>query len=116
MKLTELITLLVAIVGLLLGGGWLTMFLVQLIKGESWPSWAKTVLGAIMAGIVGLAAAWTSGDIMHITSSWGHLTAADILAFGSVVYGISQVWYHKFFAGVAWMQKLGSFPVKKATP
>jgi hypothetical protein len=108
---TEIITL----IATLLASGFFSMWVVQIIKRATWPSSVKLILAIAVAIIVGLAAAWLSGDVLGITKKWGNLTAADILAFGGVVYAISAAWYERYFKGSAWMQTVAAFPNKKAT-
>jgi hypothetical protein len=78
------------------------MYVTQLIKQASWSTRVKLVLAYAVAVAVGLGAAWTAGDVLHITKAWGNLTAADILGFGTVVWGIATVWYHRYFGSASW--------------
>ena len=112
MKLTEIITL----IATLLTAGWASMYLTQLIKQASWPSGVKLILAVVIAGLVGIATAWLSGDVLGITAKWGHLTAADVLAFGGIVYASAATWFKVYYQGTKWMNSVEAFPVKKATP
>lgn len=110
MKWTELVNLVAA----LLLSGWVAAFIVQAIKRVRWRSWVKLALAIIVSGLVGIATAWVSGDLIGITAKWGNLTAADVLAFGAVVYGVSAAWYKFYFKGETWAENLGAWP--KAAP
>jgi hypothetical protein len=78
----------------------------------TWRSSTKLILAIIVSALFGLAAAWLDGSILHITKAWGNLTAADILAFGGVVYTAAATWYHKYFNGTGWMNTVAAFPAK----
>ena len=110
LKTVEIVTL----IATLLTAGWVSAFLTQLIKRESWPSSAKLILSMVLAALVGLAAAWLSGDVTHFVTLWksGTLTATEVLTFGALVFASAQVWYHQFWSapGQLWAQKLGAFP------
>ena len=84
MELTELLTL----GAILITSGWVAAFLVQLLKRASWPSWVKLVLSLVMAGVVGIASAWLTGDVLGSLQSGGKsslhflslLDDADVIA------------------------------------
>ena len=106
MKLTEIISL----VALLLTAGWCGSFITQAIKRPKWPSSVKLILALVVSALVGLATAYLSGDVFGLTAQWGQLTAADVLAFGAVVYTAAATWYRFYFRDVDWAQSLGSWP------
>ena len=108
MRWTEIVNLAAA----LLLSGWVAAFVVQLIKRANWKSWVKLVLAIVISALVGIATAWVSGDVIGITAKWGNLTAADVLAFGAIVFTAAQVWYHKLFGDQEWAQNLGKWPAK----
>jgi len=106
MKWTEIVNL----VALLLLSGWVATYIAQAIKRPAWPSGVKLSLAIIISGLVGLAAAWVSGDMIGITAKWGQLTAADVLAFGAVVFAVSAAWFKLYFKGEAWADNLAKWP------
>ena len=106
MLLKEIVTLLATIIG----AGWVSAFLVQFIKREQWASWVKLVLAMVLAALVGLAAAWLSGDVTRFVTIWraGTLTSDQLIAFAVLVFASAQTWYHHYFASQVWAQKLGA--------
>lgn len=106
MKWTEIVNLVAA----LLLSGWVAAFIVQLIKRARWRSWVKLVLAVVVAGLVGIATAWISGDLIGLTAKWGNLTAADVLTFGALVFASAQTWYQFYFKGETWAENLGAWP------
>jgi hypothetical protein len=108
MKWTEVVNLVAA----LLLSGWVASFIVQLIKRATWRSWVKLALAIVVSALVGLATAWVSGDLIGITAEWGSLTAADVLAFGGLVFASASTWYQFYFKGEAWAENLGKWPSK----
>ena len=110
MQLTQIITLLATIIG----AGWFAAVIVQLLKREQWPSWVKLVIALVVSALVGLAAAWLSGDVTRFVTLWkaGSLTSDQVIAFAVLVFTAAQVWYHKFFADQAWAQSLGKWGTK----
>lgn len=108
MEWTELLTLLAT----LAISGWLSAFLVQLLKRAGWPSWTKLVLSLAMALVVGLATAWLSGDVMGFIGLWGNLTAEQVMTFATGVYVASATWYQFYFKDATWAQSLGAWPAK----
>jgi len=108
---TEIVTL----IATLATTGWLVMFVTQAIKRPSWPSWVKLLLAFVVSGIFGVASAWMSGSVLDITAHWGSLTAADVLAFGAVVYAAAATCYHIYFGDTSWMKGLAAWPWKAPT-
>ncbi len=106
MSLTQLITL----VATVLTGGWLSAFVTQLIKREHWPSKVKLALSLAIAAIVGLASAWLSGDVTHLVSMWGSLTADSVLSFCALVYAAAATWYRFYFRDAEWAKDLARWP------
>jgi hypothetical protein len=104
----------VNLLAVVLTAGWASAFLTQLIKRASWSSWVKLVLAIVVAGLVGLATAWITGDVSRFVTLWksGGVTSNEILVLGALVFTSAQVWYHKFFADQAWAQALGKWPSK----
>ena len=76
----------VTLVALLLVGGPLASWLIQLLKRAGWPDGIKALLAYGVSFAVGLAGAWLAGDILGLVSSWGQLTAVDVIAAGTVVW------------------------------
>lgn len=109
MKWTEIVNLVAA----LLLSGWVAAFVVQLIKRANWKSWVKLVLAIVVSGLVGIATAWVSGDVIGLTAKWGSLTAADVLAFGAIVFTAASTWYRFYFSGQNWAENLGKWPASK---
>jgi hypothetical protein len=109
MDLTQLITLIATV----LTAGWVSAYLVQLVKREQWPSWVKLVLSFVMAAIVAVATAWLTGDVTNIITVWkeGGLTSEQILTFFTLIYTSAAAWYRYYFTGSGWAEtvaKLGS--------
>lgn len=105
MELTELLTL----GAILITSGWVAAFLVQLLKRASWPSWVKLVLSIVMAGVVGIASAWLTGDVLGFIGYWGSLTAEQVVTFATLVYGIAATWYRFYFKDATWAKSLGDW-------
>jgi hypothetical protein len=76
----------VTLVALLLVGGPLASWLIQLLKRAGWPDGIKALLAYVASFAVGLAGAWLAGDILGLVSSWGQLTAVEVIAAGTVVW------------------------------
>lgn len=112
MKGIEYINLLAVI----LTAGWASAFLTQLVKRANWRSWVKVVLSIVLAGLVGLAAAWLTGDVSRFVTLWkaGGVTSNEVLTLAVLVFTAGQIWYHRAFKGEAWAENLGAWP--KATP
>ena len=108
MELSELFTLLAT----LLLSGWVAAFITQLIKQSPWASSVKLVLSVVVAGLVGLATAWVTGDVTKFLDLWPNMKADDILTFGVLVYTVSATWYRFYFKDATWAQNLGWWPKK----
>ena len=93
MSATEILTL----SAMLLASGGLSSWLVQLIKRASWSARSKYLLALALSAAVGLAAAWLAGDVLGLVSSWGELTAAQVLAFLGGVYAAASGFYALWF-------------------
>lgn len=100
MKLYEVATLLAT----LATAGWVSAYLVQLIKRPQWPSWVKLVLSIVMAAIVGLATAWLTGDVTQFVDIWksGGVTAEQVITFTTLIYTAASVWYYAYFKKADW--------------
>ena len=110
MQLTQLLTLAATVIG----SGWIAAVIVQLLKREQWPSSVKLVLSLIVAALVGLAAAWLSGDVTRFVTLYkaGTLTADQVVAFAVLTFTAAQTWYHLYFGGQAWAQTLSKIGSK----
>jgi hypothetical protein len=108
MQLTQLVTLAATVIA----SGWVAAFLVQLLKREAWPSWVKLVLALVVSALVGLGAAWLSGDVTRFVTLWksGAVTSDQVIAFAVLVFTSAQVWFHKFFSDQTWAQTLAKWP------
>ena len=111
MQVTQIITLLATIIG----SGWVAAFIVQLLKREQWPSSVKLVLALVVSALVGLGAAWLSGDVTRFVTLWksGGLTSDQFIAFAVLVFTAAQTWYHLYFGSQGWAQTLGAVGSKK---
>jgi predicted membrane channel-forming protein YqfA (hemolysin III family) len=98
----------ITLAAIILTSAYSAMIITQLLKRPSWPSWLKEALSIIVSILVGLAAAWQSGALTTIVSSWKTLSPAEIIAFGVAVYTVAKAFYAVHFSGVAWMQWLGA--------
>lgn len=106
MELTEIIML----VALVLTAGWFGAFITQAIKRPNWPSSVKLALALVVSALVGIATAYIAGDVFGLIAQWGQLTAADVLAFGAVVYAAASTWYRFYFKDAGWAESLGIWP------
>jgi predicted anti-sigma-YlaC factor YlaD len=99
----------------LVGFGWVTAFLVQLLKRESWPSSVKLVIAIVFSALVGLAAAWLTGDVTRFVTFWraGTVTAEQAITFGVLIFTAAQTWYVHYFKGQTWAVQLGAWPKAK---
>ncbi len=93
MEWQEIVTL----VAMLLVGGPLASWLAQLIKRVAWPDLAKLALSWVLSFAVGAAAAWLAGDVLDFIGNAGSWTAAEVIAFGTVVWTGSQAFYYIYF-------------------
>ena len=87
----------VTLVALLLVGGPLASWLIQLLKRAGWPDGIKALLAYVVSFAVGLAGAWIAGDILGLVSSWGELTAVDIIAAGTVVWTGATAFFYAWW-------------------
>ena len=103
---------LVTLAATVLGFGGVSAFIVQLIKRESWPSSAKLILSMVVAALVGLAAAWLTGDVTRFVRLWqaGGVTADQVIAFATLIYASANTWYRFYFSGTGWSASLGAWP------
>ena len=53
----------------------------------------------VLCIILGLAESWLAGDVIGFIGSWkaGTLTAADVFAYGSVIWGLATGWYNLYW-------------------
>ena len=107
MSLIQIITLLATI----LTAGWVSAFFVQAIKRVGWASWKKLVLSGVMAAVVGLAAAWISGDVTNFVKIWNHgLTSDQVVTFAVLVFTSAATWYKFHFKDATWAKTLENWP------
>jgi hypothetical protein len=106
---------LVTLAATVLGFGWVSAFIVQLIKRETWPSSVKLILSMVVAALVGLAAAWLTGDVTRFVRLWqaGGVTADQVVAFATLIYASANTWYRFYFSGTGWSASLGAWPKTK---
>jgi len=111
MQLIQIVTLLATVVT----AGWFAAFLTQLIKRQQWRSGVKMILGVVIAGLVGLAAAWLTGDVTRFVTIWkaGGVTAEQVLALATLIYTAAQVWYFANFKKSEWAQNVAAVGSKK---
>jgi hypothetical protein len=102
----------ITVVAALVTAGWFGTMVVQLLKRPTWPAWAKHALAIAVSVIVGLAVAWEGHGLTPIMTDWGHLTAAEVLSVGALVYAAAQTWYHLYFKATSWMKALAYWPDK----
>lgn len=89
----EIVTLLAT----LLVGGPLASFIIQQIKRAAWPDATKAALAWVVSFVVGLAGAYLAGDILGLVDKWGALTAADVIAAGTVVWTGATAFFYAYF-------------------
>jgi hypothetical protein len=111
MQTIQIFTLLATIVT----AGWFAAFITQLLKRVNWPSYVKLILSLVVAGLVGLATAWISGDVTRFVTLWksGGVTADQVIALATLIYVAAQAWYYGVFAKAGWAQTLGAVGSKK---
>ena len=110
--MNELVQVL-AIVAVIITGGWFATMATQVLKRPSWPSWLKLGLAIVISALVGLASVWLSGGLTGFISSWGHLSAAQVIAVCSLVYAAAATWYHRVYANTTWLTALAFWPDKE---
>jgi hypothetical protein len=110
MKLTEVVTLLATV----LVAGWFSAFITQALKQAKWPSSLKLVLSAVVAGLVALAAAWLSGDVLNFVTIYktGNLTAGEVMVFFTAVFTSGATWWRFYMRDAKWAQSLEAWPSK----
>jgi hypothetical protein len=108
-SLMEVLNLIAAV----LAGGFLTFLATQLVKQESWSPKIKLALSLVMAALFGLATAWLNGDVLSIVGAWGDLSAAEAIAFGTLIWTTATVWYKVVFKDTPWVKSLGEFPSRE---
>lgn len=106
------ITQWLTIIAVLLTGGWFATMATQLLKRPSWPSWAKLALAIGVSAVVGLASVWLAGGLTSFISSWGHLSAAQILAVCALIYTAAATWFHRVYGSTTWFAALAWWPNK----
>lgn len=92
----------VSLVALILVSGGFTSALFQVLK--KWTPEKNTtrmVLVWVLSVLVALATSWIQGDVLGFLGSWsaGTMTAPDVLAYGSILWGITQVTHSRFLKG-----------------
>jgi hypothetical protein len=106
MNVTQLVTLAASV----LTAGWVSAYLVQIIKRETWPSSVKLILALVMAAIVGVATAWLTGDLTRFVDLWNKgMTSEQVLSFAALVYASSATWYRFYFKDAEWAQNVGKW-------
>jgi hypothetical protein len=107
-------TQIVIFVATILTGGWFAAVLVQFLKREQWASSVKLVLAIVVAGLVGLAAAYLTGSATHFITLWkaGQVTAGEVFTFGALIFASAQAWFHHYFGAQGWAQTLGAIGSK----
>jgi hypothetical protein len=107
---TQLATLAATVIGF----GWVSAFIVQLLKREKWPSSVKLILSFVVAGLVGLAAAWLTGDVTRFVRLWqaGGVTAQQVITLGTLIFAAANTWYQHYFKGQTWAAQLSKWPTK----
>ncbi len=106
MHLSEIVNLAVAVVL------WapLSVLLTQLIKRVTWSDGAKAAVAVACAAVVGVAGSWVSGDLLGLTTTWGALTATDLIAYAGIVYASASLWYQTYFGAKDFMARLAMWP------
>ena len=88
--------------------GFVSMVIVNILKGARWPDWLKMTLTLVVCALVGTAQAWVSGDILGLIEGWGALTAWDIILVAGVAFAGATAFYQVHFKRSPWMAKLES--------
>lgn len=89
----EIVTLL----AMLFVAGPLASWIIQVIKRCGWSDRRKAALAWVVSFCVGAAGAWLGGDILGLITSWGALTAAGVLAVGTVVWTGATAFFYAFY-------------------
>ena len=111
MQVIQIVTLAATVIT----AGWFAAFITQLIKRQQWSSGVKMILGVVIAALVGLAAAWLTGDVTKFVTLWRHgsVTAEQVLTLATLIYTAAQVWYFANFRKAAWAQTIAAVGSKK---
>jgi hypothetical protein len=89
----------------------LSVFIVQALKGFTWPDGVKAALSLVVCALVGIAGTWVNGSLLGILAAWGHgLTAQTLLVYIGTVYALAQIEYQAYFKALTWMTALGIWP------
>lgn len=83
----------VSLVAMVLVGGGLASYAVQLVKRASWSSRVKWLLSVALSAVFGLATVWLAGDVLGLIDAWGELTADQVFAVVAAVYAASSGFY-----------------------
>ena len=102
----------ITVIAVVITGGWFATMFTQALKRPTWPSWTKLALAIIVSALVGLATVWLAGGLTTFIASWKHLTAAQVLAVGALVYASAATWFHKVYGSTDWFKALGVWPNK----
>ncbi len=102
----------ISLVATLLTAGWVAAFITQFIKQAGWSSRIKLILSFIVAGLVGLATVWLTGDVTNFLKQWPNMNANDVWEFAVLVYTAAATWYRFYFKDATWAQSLGMWPRK----
>ena len=88
----------------------LAMVIAQALKRASWPGGVKAALAGAVCLAVGVAQTWIAGDLLGLITSWGSLTAAELMIWAGAVWAAAQLEYHAFFVGLPWILTLEKWP------
>jgi len=109
MEWTEWVNLLAALVL----AGWVSAFVVQLIKRSTWGSGIKFCLSVVVATVIGLATAWTNGTLWGFVDLWGDgMTADSVIVFIVGVFTVAYGWWKVMFSTESWAKAIGAWPKK----
>lgn len=98
------------LVAIALVSGPFAAIVAQLLKRERWPAGLKAALALAVAGAVGIAQSWISGDLVHLSAQWGQISAAQVLTLCGGVYASAQLWYHTYLGSAGFMAHLAAWP------
>lgn len=92
----------ISLIALIIVSGGLTSVLFQALK--KWTpenDLLRMTLVWVLCVIVALATSWLEGDVLGFLGSWsaGTMTAADVFAYGSILWGIATATYNLYFKG-----------------
>jgi len=100
----------ITLVAMVFASGFVSAFIVQVIKQAKWYSWVKLVLSLVVAALVAFSALWLTGNVQAVIALWGHLTADDVWRFGVLVFTSAAAWWKFYFSGSKWAETLGNWP------